>query len=320
MRSMLMTRAARTLVELSGVKPGENLLVLTDTEKFSIGQLVAGVGHEAGAKVTFMVQPAGKIHGEELSPVVAAAMKAADVVIAPVLKNIAHTSARLEATKAGTRVLIFPEVTEEMMLGGGIEADFVALRPTVDKLAQRINDAKVARLTNGAGTDITMSIEGRRGRSLNGFANTVDIAAPPGLEASTAPVEGTAEGVVVVDGSIPGVGVVRGEPVRIEVKAGRAVSITGGPVAEAFRELLAGLNDPNVYLVGELGIGMNPNCVIRGNMQDDEGMYGTAHVAFGTNKYIGGTNVAAGHYDVVIRKATLELDGELVVKDGEVLV
>ncbi|MCL4369912.1 MAG: hypothetical protein M1380_03260 [Chloroflexi bacterium] len=320
MRSMLMTRAARTLVDLSGVKPGEHLLVLTDTEKFSIGQLVAGVGHEAGARVTFMVQPAGKIHGEELSPVVAAAMKAADVVIAPVLKNIAHTSARLEATKSGTRVLIFPEVTEEMMLGGGIEADFAALRPMVDRLAQKLHAARVARLTNAAGTDVTMSIEGRRGRALNGFANAVDIAAPPGIEASTAPVEGTADGLVVVDGSIPGVGVVRGEPVRIRVKEGRAVSIEGGSVGEGFRDLLASLNDPNVYLLGELGVGMNPKCEIRGNMQDDEGMYGTAHVAFGTNKYIGGTNVAAGHYDVVIRKATLELDGETVVKEGEVLV
>ncbi|MGI5836867.1 MAG: aminopeptidase [Chloroflexota bacterium] len=318
MRSMLLTRPARTVVELSGVKPGEQVLVLTDTDKFSIGQVMAAVAHEAGGNVCLMVMPAQKMQGEELPPAVAAAMKAVDVVIAMVAKNIAHTTARLEATRSGTRIMLMPRVTEDRLLSPPMEADFKALRPIIQGLAKRLTEAKVARLTNAAGTDITMSLEGRRGRALDGFANTEDIAAPPGVEASIAPLEGTANGVVVVDGSIPGVGFMEGEHPKIEVRAGRLVSVTGGPLAVTFRNLLEGLNDPNVYSVAELGVGLNPMCKLRGAPDDDEGEFGSAHVAFGTNKFMGGTVVAAAHYDVVVKKATLELDGVVVLKDGQV--
>ena len=318
MRSMVLTRPAKTIVELSGMKTGEQLLVLTDTEKFSIGQLVAGVAHENGGKVCLMVMPAQKMQGEELPAIVAAAMKAAKVVIAMVAKNIAHTTARLEATRGGTRILLMPRITEERLLAPPMEADFSALKPVIEEFAKRLTNAKSARLTNAAGTDIRMSLEGRRGRALTGFANTEDIAAPPGVESSIAPVEGTADGVVVVDGSIPGVGFLEGEPPRIKVQAGRLTSISGGPLAVTFQNLLAGLKDPNVYWVAELGVGLNPLCRLRGAPDDDEGEFGSAHVAFGTNKFMGGTVSAAAHYDVVIRKATLELDGNIVLKDGEI--
>lgn len=318
MKRMLLTRPARTLVELSGVVPGSQVLVLTDTDKFAIGEVVAGVAHEAGGKVCLMVMPAQKMQGEELPPTVAAAMKAADVVIAMVAKNMAHTTARLEATRSGTKILLMPRVTEERLLAAPMEADFAGLRPLIDGLARRMTEAKTARLTNAAGTDIRMSLAGRKGRALSGYGNTEDIAAPPGVEASIAPLEGTAEGVVVVDGSIPGVGFMEGEFPRIEVREGRFSSITGGPLAAAFRNLLAGLNDPNVYHVAELGVGMNPLCKLRGAPDDDEGEFGSAHVACGTNKFMGGTVLAAAHYDVVVRKATLELDGVVVLRDGEI--
>ncbi len=213
-----------------------------------------------------------------------------------------------------------PRVTEDRLLAPPMEADFFALKPIIEELAKRMTHAKTARLTNAAGTDIRMSLEGRRGRALTGFANIEDIAAPPGVEASIAPVEGTADGVVVVDGSIPGVGFMEGENPRIEVRDGRLTSITGGPLAVAFRNLLADLNDPNVYYVAELGLGLNPLCKLRGAPDDDEGEFGSAHVAFGTNKFMGGTVVAAAHYDVVIRMATLDLDDKVVLKDGKVQV
>ncbi len=318
MRDMLLTKPARTIVELSGVEPGLQVLVLTDTDKFAIGKLVAGVAHEAGGKVSLMVMPAQKMQGEELPPTVAAAMKAADVVIAMVAKNMAHTTARLEATRKGTKILLMPRVTEDRLLAPPMEADFHALRPIIEGLAKRMTEAKTARLTNAAGTDIRMSLEGRKGRALTGFGNTEDIAAPPGVEASIAPLEGTAQGVVVVDGSIPGVGFLEGENPRIIVKGGRFESVTGGPLASTFGKLLASLNDPNVYHVAELGVGLNPLCKLRGAPDDDEGEFGSAHVAFGTNKFMGGTVLAAAHYDVVVKKATLELDGVVVLKDGEI--
>jgi len=103
-----------------------------------------------------------------------------------------------------------------------------------------------------------------------------------------------------------------------QTSASHLAAITGGPLAATFDNLLACLKDPNVYHVAELGIGLNPLCKLRGAPDDDEGEFGSAHVAFGTNKFMGGTVLAAAHYDVVIRKATLELDGVVVLKEGEI--
>jgi len=91
-------------------------------------------------------------------------MKAADVVFAVVAKNIAHTTARLEATKSGTRILITPESPRTPCWPH-------RGRPTSPPEARRGRGGSKAHRRQGgaphnaAGTDITMSIEGRRGRA-----------------------------------------------------------------------------------------------------------------------------------------------------------
>lgn len=161
-----------------------------------------------------------------------------------------------------------------------------------------------------------MSLKGRRGRAINGFANSVDISAGYCLEASIAPVEGTANGVIVVDASIPGLGLIGAEPVIIRYEDGLATSIEGGPEAERFRELLASFDDPNVYNLGELGVGMNPNCRLDGTMLSDESVWGGFQLALGTSAP-GGNCRAAAHYDTVITGASLVLDGKTVFENDK---
>ena len=137
------------------------------------------------------------------------------------------------------------------------------------------------------------------------------------MESSLAPVEGTAEGVIVVNASIPGVSLIRDEPVRIHIENGMAVAIEGGEVARQFRDLLASFNDPLVYNLGELGVGMNPRCQLDGTMLSDESVYGSIQLALGTSAYIGGTVKAAAHYDTIVTDATLMLDGRVVLQGTE---
>lgn len=259
------------------------------------------------------------IHGTQLSEIAAAAMREANLVIGLTRANIAHTAARQAATAAGAGVIVLPESHgEDFFLADGWKADFDALRPEIDGLAAAFTKARTARVTSALGTDVTLSIEGRRGRSLNGFANTVDISAGYGLEASVAPVEGTANGVIVVNGSIPGVAIIKEAPVRIQMKDGMAVAIEGGREADQFRTLLESFNDPLVYNLGELGVGMNPECQLDGTMLSDESVYGSIQLALGTSAYIGGLTKAAAHYDTVLVGATLELDSHVVLRNGKV--
>lgn len=311
---------ARKVIKLLGeAEIGTEILILHDPFTAHNAEALAIAASEVGASFSVMQVAAGGHHGSQLSPVAAAAMNACDLVVAPMRTNIAHTEARREAQKNGVRVICLPEADGQgFFLAPGWNADFVGLRPRIDALAKALNDAATARVTSRAGTDITVSIEGRRGRSLNGFANTVDISAGYCLEASIAPVEGTAEGRIVVDASIPGIGLVD-EPVIIEFEKGLAVSIEGGQTAKTFAALLKSFDDPNVYNLGELGLGMNPECALDGTMLSDESVWGGVQLALGTSAP-GGLCRAAAHYDTVITKAKLELDGKLVFDETELLI
>jgi leucyl aminopeptidase (aminopeptidase T) len=313
---------ARKVVSLLGAaRPGMNILLLHDQFTVcNLPPLLAAIA-EAGAVPHRLEIIGASQHGRPFSEIVAAAMSASDLVIALTRANAAHTEARQRATRAGVGVICLPESDgEEFFLAAGWDADFVALRPEIQGLADAFTAARTARVTSAGGTDIAMSIEGRRGRALHGFANTVDISAGYCLESSLAPVEGTAEGVIAVNASIPGIGLIRGEPVRITYERGMAVSIEGGEEAKVFRELLASFNDPGVYNLGELGVGMNPCCTLDGTMLSDESVYGSIQLALGTSAYIGGTVKAAAHYDTIVTDAVLELDGRPVLRGTKLLL
>lgn len=322
MNTLLKLKNARKVVKLLGnAGPDSQVLVLYDLFTDHNVEALAIALSEVGAGVHLMQIEGSSQHGRQLSEIAAQAMKASDLVIGLTRANIAHTQARQEATRAGVGVIVLPEShQDDFFLAEGWAADFVALRPQIECLADAFTQAGTARVTSPDGTDVTMSIAGRRGRALHGFANTVDISAGYCLEASLAPVEGTAEGVIVVNASIPGVSLIHGEPVRIHMEKGMAVAIEGGAEARMFSDLLKSFNDPLVYNLGELGVGMNPNCVLDGTMLSDESVYGSIQLALGTSAYIGGTVKAAAHYDTILTHATLELDGRAVLRGTDLLL
>jgi 2,5-dihydroxypyridine 5,6-dioxygenase len=319
MKEALMYPGATTLIKvLGGVVEGEKVLILTDFLTESISKILASVTCSLGAEPITMSMSPRKGHGDSLPDAVASAMKEVDVVIAPTTYNIAHTKARHEAQAAGVRILVLPEAHENILLSKGLRADFISLRPQVERVADILTNGEMVRITTSKGTDLSMSIKGREGRALTGFSNTKDISAVHCIESSIAPVEGTAEGILVVDGSIPGVGLVD-TPVVVEFKDGKAISISGGKEAALFKKVLEERNDEegNIYFAGEFGIGMNPECELENSMLSDEGVFGTIHVALGTNAYIGGVIKAKGHYDMVVKDATVAIDGMIILENKE---
>jgi leucyl aminopeptidase (aminopeptidase T) len=322
MHTLLKLKNARKVVKLLGeVGPGMDVLVLYDLYAAHNAEAVGIAVTEAEGRLTMMQMAAGAHHGGELPAPVAAAMKASDLIIGVTRFNIAHTSARREAQLAGAKVISLPESDSEgFFLARGWDCDFVGLRREVEALADALTGADTARVRSDLGTDITMSIAGRKGRALHGFANTEDISAGYCLEASLAPVEGTAQGRIVVNASIPGIALIEKAPVEITFENGYAVAIEGGPEAETFRSLLESFDDPQVYNLGELGVGMNPMCRLDGTMLSDESVYGALQLALGTSAYIGGTVKAAAHYDTIVTDAVLELDGAPVLEGDKLLL
>jgi leucyl aminopeptidase (aminopeptidase T) len=59
---------------------------------------------------------------------------------------------------------------------------------------------------------------------------------------------------------------------------------------------------------------------MEGVMLHDEGVYGTAHIGIGTSVLLGGEVKTLTHFDALMWKPTLSLDGEIVLKNGRWLL
>jgi hypothetical protein len=145
----------------------------------------------------------------------------------------------------------------------------------------------------------------------------------PSGETYIAPMEGSAEGSVVINGSIPGLVIQpdmetvlhfeRGRLARLEPADGLAARW----LDETQLDRARAAGDPNWSSLAEIGVGMNPAVDhLTGNMLFDEKAAGTAHVALGSNTFMGGVVNASIHCDMVTRRPTILIDGKVVMDRG----
>ena len=92
------------------------------------------------------------------------------------------------------------------------------------------------------------------------------------------------------------------------------------PSGEAYiAPLEDGANGTAVIDGSMVGIGTNEAAKLCGIILEDEKLYGTVHIAFGTNTSFGGITKADCHLDGIILNPTLYLDDECVIRKGEFL-
>jgi leucyl aminopeptidase (aminopeptidase T) len=324
MKAMWLSRGARILVErCARVRPDERVLIVTDSLLVQIAEVLAAACHDRGADAVVAVMSPRRFDEEELPPLIAAAMAASDVVLTPTRMGTAHTEATRRALAAGSRVLCMDQFDDDLMTTGGIEADFEAQQPVCRHVAEAFTAAEVAHVTSAAGTDIRLSLGGRRGNSHDCLLERPGkFTAVPNIEANVSPVDGEGDGVIVFDGSLPhfGVGILR-EPIRLQVERGQVVKVEGGREAQILRDEWKAANDPNVYNIAQLAVGLNPMCRrVTGVMLNDHGVYGSVHFGIGTSTNLGGTTKAATHLDGIMLHASISLDGRPILRDGELLI
>lgn len=304
------------------IRPGEDVLVVADTNMMDIAELIAAVASERGADVTTTTMAPLPAPGMEPPKPVAAAMKAADAILMVTTFTLTPSEAREEAQKVGARILSLGGFSYDVLLSDAMRADFMAQKHLVERVAHRLTRSEKARVVSAAGTDMELRLGTRKAHALSNICHERGtLGAPPDIEAYVAPMEDTSEGVVIIDGAVclPEFGLVR-EPIRLNIEEGRVFGIEGGDEAERFEEKLESFDDPEMYRIAELGVGLNPKARLVGHPLIDEGALGTAHIALGLNFTYGGTiRHAKTHIDCVFRKPTVELDGKLLLKDGELV-
>jgi|ERR687891_1347294 leucyl aminopeptidase (aminopeptidase T) len=309
-------RAVRAVVrECLVVKEGEEALIVCNPATQSIGERLRAEAADAGADAVLAVIAERPSHGAEPPRTVAEAMAAADVVMAPTVQSLSHTAARKGATDGGARCATLPGVTEQM-LARVMSADMEGLRRKGEAVAEALDRASEARISDDNGTNLRLDLSGRKAildagdlSERGAFGNL------PCGEGFIAPAGG--EGTLVIDGSLAGIGLVE-EPVELVLEGGHLTSARGGQ-GMAFMELLTVHGDDGTN-IAELGIGTNERAVLTGEILEDEKIQGTCHVAFGASAGIGGTVQVPVHLDCIVMKPTVELDGEPILRDGELLV
>jgi leucyl aminopeptidase (aminopeptidase T) len=298
-----------------GVSSGEEVLVVCNPATEGLGEAMRAEAVKTGAEGVLAVMAERASHAGEPPATVADAMAAADVVLAPTVQSLSHTAARKRASEAGARIATLPGVTEEM-LARVMSADMGELRRKGAAIAERLDAASEAVITCPNGSDLHLDLSGRT--AIPDAGELTDQGAFGNLpcgEGFIPPAGGW--GTLVIDGSMAGVGRVS-EPVELVVEDGHLTSARGGQ-GMAFMDLLTEHGDDGTNLA-ELGIGTNEKAILTGNILEEEKILGTAHVAFGASAAIGGNVQVPVHLDCVVMKPTVELDGEPIVREGELLV
>ncbi len=314
-----MKEAATIVVrDCLGVKESEEVLIVVDEKSHAIGEALFDAAKGLGAEVVLMEMIEREVHGSEPPRVVAEAMKNADVVIAPTSKSLTHTKARIEATGKGVRIASMPTITEDIMKRT-MSADYSKIKERTLKLAQLLSEGKQARVTTPAGTEVTFSLEGRKALADTGILhNKGDFGNLPAGEACIAPIEGKTSGVAIIDATMAGVGLLK-TPIKLVIKDGYVVEISGGPEAEALSKLLQD-KGKEAKNIAELGIGTNEKATPSGNPLEDEKVMGTVHIGLGNNVAFGGRVDAPVHLDGIMKSPTLIIDDKTVIEDGKLLI
>ena len=218
---------------------------------------------------------------------------------------------QLETSDHKTRLGHCPGVTEDMLTEGALAltvAEHRRMQNLAETLIEKLKQAETIEIRNPAGTEISLSVEGRPF-----FTDTkLDwklmkwMNLPTG-EVIVAPVENTLEGKLVCDMAIGGIGPVS-TPLTIIAKSGEVQDVSSANV-EVLRRVKDSLEtDAMAKIVGEFAFGINSKARFIEEFLESEKILGTVHIAFGNNSdFPMGKNNSENHMDFMISKPTVSM-------------
>jgi len=322
-----LARAAEILArDLVHVKPGEHVLIYTDSEsEWSVAEATARAAHNAGAKVALMRYPAARGVGEEadedLPEPLSAAMSNCDLMIEfSKMYLLYSTPWRLAMQRKRARYLCLSGMTSDMMARciGGINVE--ALIKFQERIAELTRSAKTMRVTTPAGTDMEFDNDPKRPVFTEGV-----VADRPGDymligQVDWAPVEKTLNGKIVFDGSVwPPDDLGRlASPIILTVEDGKVLRIDGGREARTLARWLDGFNDPAMHNVAHIAYGCNPGAKLSGRIVEDERIWGAVEWGLGYQgeTFLGVAGPAKTHTDGICLNASIWMNGKQIASEG----
>lgn len=316
-------KASKTVIEdMVNLREGEDILIYADTAADAKAvESIAEAAHLAGGVVCLFWYETRPEVGIEPPKPLAAAMKAADVVIELADKYLIHTKSYHEALKAGSRNLCLTGMTPEMMLRCIGNINYPKMVELGDALAELLREGNEMQITTPAGTKLTSGIGGRPVFHNSGIISKPGEQSFLGGQVSWAPIEESINGTMVFDGSLwppEELGLLK-MPMIFEIEKGEVKNIKGDSEARVFERWLKGFNDPNMFKIAHFSYGFNPGARLSGVILEDERIFGCTEMGIGSQRprFKGTVGSAKAHTDGVMLNPTVVLDGEVIEKEGK---
>lgn len=215
----------------------------------------------------------------------------------------------------------------DRMIRDAVTTDYDRINTTGERIKRLLETGKVVHVTSPDGTDFRLALAGRPAvvisNTLGPQAATAKLAAQrsitlPGGRVVVAPLETSGVGKAVTgrDDCV-------GKPVvneRFELRAGKMTGFQADSGGDCVRNILQSAPSP-ADMVGGLGIGLNPALKpveTGGGFRPFEAS-GAVTLLFGNNTDLGGKNNTPLAYNVWLSRATVEIDGKVIVRDGQLL-
>jgi len=295
-----------------GIKSTENVLIITDNKKLKIAEKLFFTCKKLSKNVKLFRKPVGHYDGEEPSNHVAKEMKKHDVIIIATEHSLTHTNARREACKAGARIASMPGITEKM-LNTGLLAEPKKLDKYGYKIEKILKKTSKIKIKTPFGTFIGFSVKNRKIHNDNGVLNKRGVYGNlPAGEVCLAPIEKTANGVIIVNSMED----YAKNGTMIIVRNGNVIDISDKKckLSKIFQTV------ENSRNIAEFGIGTNNRAKIIKNILQDEKVAGTCHIAFGNNKSYEGKIYSKVHLDAILFKPTIWFDNKIVIRNGNLII
>ncbi len=353
MRLDRLSKAATIAInEVVAVHDGEEVLIVTNLtdESFPVARAYYDAAKAAGGKPALVVSPV-KDRLETADRLTLEALRAGPDVFIGVFEKmegqdpVGSTIGYIGRDGKKYESLVFKQSWGDRHMRGFFSAlttvdlierlvsvDYAALRKRAAALKNVLDGGSELHVTSPAGTDVRVSIAGRKAIVDDGdLKSPGKMANLPCGEAFISPAIGGTNGTIVFDGSVTllGQSVIPDVPVRATFKDGYVTDIAGGQVAKELSDVLGkgeqmararslAAEAMNARHLGEAGIGLNPEARPTDNLMEAEKAWRTMHFAIGAN--FDNDAPALIHQDCLVLNPSLWIDGKLIMKDGDLML
>lgn len=311
-----LAQAAHKLVtEMRPVQPGQQVLITADTASdMRVVRATAGAVQAVGGVPTVAWYPTLAAPMQAPPKPVSGATAQADIWFDFAVAYQLYSPAYHQALQNGCIYVCLTGMDVDMMVRTIGKVNYAPMQAMAARIYQLSQAADTVRVTNPAGTELTMKID-KKGDAFwepqpsdRGFPQML------GGQSGFMAYRECYEGRLVFDGVIwppAEIGVLH-EPVRLVLEGGYAKKIEGGREANIFAHWLESFGNPYAYLMDHACYGFNPG-VTRpsGRILEDERIFGCMQFGIGATEY-----GSPAHTDGVVLNPTVWLDDVLIEQEG----